>query len=92
MNDTPIEAMSQCEIPRPILRSSVWPRRHRQVSCTGPPGTVCGQCGFYGYGMQHPNSCYRYYVVKVSEHGAAFPSETPSCQHFAPRWPGRNEK
>ena len=27
-----IEAMSQFEIPRPILRSSVWPRRHRQVS------------------------------------------------------------
>ncbi len=90
MNDTMIEAMSQFEIPRPILRSSVWPRRHRQVSGTGPPGTVCGQCSFYGYGMQHPNSCYRYYVVKV-EHGAAFPAETPSCQHFAPRWPGRNE-
>ena len=32
MNDTMIEAMSQFEIPRPILRSSVWPRRHRQVS------------------------------------------------------------
>ena len=28
MNDTMIEAMSQFEIPR----SSVWPRRHRQVS------------------------------------------------------------
>jgi hypothetical protein len=54
MNDTMIEAMSQFEIPRPILRSSVWPRRHRQVSGTGPPGTMCGQRGFYGYGMQHP--------------------------------------
>jgi hypothetical protein len=42
MNDTMIEAMSQFEISRPILRSSVWPRRHRQVSGTGPPGTVCG--------------------------------------------------
>ena len=27
MNDTVIEAMSQFEIPRPILRSSVWPAR-----------------------------------------------------------------
>jgi hypothetical protein len=27
MNDTMIEATSQFEIPRPILRSSVWPRR-----------------------------------------------------------------
>ena len=35
-----IEATSQFEIPRPILRSSVWPR---QVSCTGPPGTVSEQ-------------------------------------------------
>ena len=41
MNDTMIEAMSQFEIPRPILRSSVWPRRH--VSGTGAPGTVCEQ-------------------------------------------------
>ena len=22
-------------------------------SGTGPPGTVCEQCSFYGYGMQH---------------------------------------
>jgi hypothetical protein len=40
MNDTMIEAMSQFEIPRPTLRSSVWPRRRRQVSGTGPPGSV----------------------------------------------------
>jgi len=38
--DTMIEAMSQFGISRPILRSSVWPRRHRQVSCTGPPGAT----------------------------------------------------
>jgi hypothetical protein len=94
MNDTMIEAMSQFEISRPILRSSVWakttPSGMADWSGTGPSGTVCEQCSFYGYGMQHPNSCYRYYVVKV-EHGAALPAETPSCQHFAPRWPGRNE-
>jgi hypothetical protein len=54
------------------------------LSGTGPPGTVCEQCSFYGYGMQRPNSCYRYYL-SVSEHGAAFPPDTPSCQHFAPR-------
>ena len=48
MNDTMIEAMSQFEIPCPIRRS------HRQVPGTGPPDTVCGQCSFYGYGMQHP--------------------------------------
>ena len=90
MNDTMIEAMSQCEIPRPILRSSVWPKRHRQAWGTGPPGTAFEQCSFYRYGMQHPNGCHRNYMVKV-EHGAAFPAETPSCQHFAPRCPGRNE-
>ena len=60
------------------------------LSGTGPPGTVCEQCSFYGYGMQHPNSCYRYYL-SVSEHGAAFPAETPSCKYFAPRWPGSDE-
>jgi hypothetical protein len=57
------------------------------LSGTGPPGTVCEQCSFYGYGMQYRNSCYRYYVMG-SEHGAAFPPETPSCRHFAPRGPG----
>jgi hypothetical protein len=31
MNDIMIEAMSQFEIPRPILRSSAWPRR--QLRC-----------------------------------------------------------
>ena len=84
MNDTMIEAMSQFEIPCPILRSSAWPRRHRQVSYPGGPVPVCEQCSFYGYGTQHPNSCYRYYLVTV-EHGAALPAETPSCQHFRPR-------
>jgi len=60
------------------------------LSGTGPPGTVCEQCSFYGFHMQHPNSCYRYYL-RVSEHGAAFPAETPSCKHFTPRSPGRDE-
>ena len=53
-------------------------------SGTGPPGTVCEQCSFYGYGMQHRNSCFRYHEMR-SEHGAALPPETPSCQHFQPR-------
>ena len=59
------------------------------LSGTGPLGTVCEHCSFYGFHMQHPNSCYRYYL-SVSEHGAAFPAETPSCKHFMPRSPGRN--
>ena len=66
--------MSQFEISGPILRSG-----------TDPPGSVCEQCSFYGYGMQHPNSCYRYYMTKVLEDGAALPADIPSCQHFAPR-------
>jgi hypothetical protein len=41
MNDTMIEAMSQFEIPRPILRSSVWPTRH-----------CVRECSFYGYGTR----------------------------------------
>jgi hypothetical protein len=44
--------------------------------------TVREQCRFYGCGMKHPNSCYRYYVDAL-QHGAASPAETPSCQHFA---------
>ena len=43
MNNAMIEAMSQFEIPRPILRSSAWPRRHRQGSGTGPLGRVSGR-------------------------------------------------
>ena len=85
MNDTMIEAMSQFEIPRPILRSSVWPRRHRQVSGTGPPGTVCEQCSFYGYGMQHPNSCYRY--LEEYRHTAPLPISTPSSPPAAKHGP-----
>ena len=59
------------------------------LSGTGPTGTVCGQCSYYGFHMQHPNSCYCYYL-KISQHGAAFPAETPSCKHFTPGSPGRN--
>jgi hypothetical protein len=55
-----IEAMSQFEIPRPTLRSSVWPR---QVPGTSPPGTVPGGCSFHGYGTQHPGRCNRYFLV-----------------------------
>jgi hypothetical protein len=55
-------------------------------SGTGPPGTVCAQCSFYGHDPQHPNSCHRYYVDRL-QHGAAFPAETPSCLHFQPRPP-----
>ena len=53
-------------------------------SGTGPPGAVCEQCGFYGYGMQHPNSCYRYFLM-ARQHGAPLPISTPSCLHFQPR-------
>ena len=72
--------------PDPALKRMVeaTPSGMAHWSGTGPPGTVCGQCSFYGYGMQHPNSCYRYYVWR-GDHGAAFPAETPSCQHFQPR-------
>ena len=52
MNVTMVEAMSQFEISRPILRSG-----------TDPPGPVPGQCSFHGYGMQHPGRCNRYFLV-----------------------------
>jgi hypothetical protein len=76
--------------PDPALKRLVeaTPSGMAHWSGTGPPGTVCGQCSFYGYGTQHPNSCHRYFLV-ARQHGAAFPAQTPSCQHFAPRWPGR---
>jgi hypothetical protein len=51
---------------------------------TGPVGTVCAQCSFYGYGMQYPNSCYRYFEEQ-HQHGAPLPSSTPSCLRFQPR-------
>jgi hypothetical protein len=60
MNDTMIEARSLFEIARTILRSSVWPR---QASGTDPPGTAREQCSFYGYSMQHPDSCRRHFLV-----------------------------
>jgi hypothetical protein len=75
--------------PDPALKrlAEATPSGMAHWSGTGPPGTVCGQCSFYGYGV-HPNSCYRYYEG-VLEHGAALPAETPSCQRFA--LPGRDE-
>ena len=60
------------------------------LSGTGPPGTVCEQCSFLGYSTQYPYSCYRYYEV-FREHGPPLPVGTPSCKHFVPRWPGRDE-
>ena len=51
---------------------------------TGPLGTVCAQCGYYGYGEQYANNCLRYYEIALA-HGAAFPAETPSCKYFSPR-------
>ncbi len=52
-------------------------------SGTGPSGTVCGQCRFYGSSTQYRNSCSRYYEI-FWQHGAAFPAESPSCQYFKP--------
>jgi hypothetical protein len=76
--------------PDPALRRLIeaTPSGMAYWSGTGPPGTVCGRCCFYG--MQHPNSCYRVYM-RALQHGAAFPAETPSCKYFAPQWPGSNE-
>ena len=53
------------------------------LSGTGPPGTVCRQCHFYGYDGQ-PNSCYRCYEL-LQDHVAAYPAETRSCRRFQPR-------
>jgi hypothetical protein len=52
-------------------------------SGTGPPGTVCEQCSFFGYDT-YPHSCYRYFVTRW-QHGPPLPEATPSCQHFRPR-------
>ena len=38
-------------------------------SGTGPVGTVCEQCSFYGYDTQYPNSCHRYFLL-TTQHGA----------------------
>src|SRR5262245_53655187 len=56
------------------------------LSGTGPPGTVCEQCTWYGFSRQNPNSCHRYFLM-TSQHGAAFPGDTPSCKRVAPRGP-----
>jgi hypothetical protein len=56
------------------------------LSGTGPPGTVCEQCFWYGFSWQNPNSCHRYFLM-TSQHGAAFPADTPSCKRFAPSGP-----
>ena len=46
MNDTMIEAMSQFEIPRPILRSSVWPRHRFQSELrhVNTSARTCNRC------------------------------------------------
>ena len=46
MNDTMIEAMSQFEIPRPILRSSVWPRHRFQSELrhVNTSARACNRC------------------------------------------------
>ena len=51
---------------------------------TGPPDTLCEQCSFYGYDIQYPNSCHRYFLL-TTQHGAPLPISTPSCLRFRPR-------
>jgi hypothetical protein len=68
--------------PAPKRPVETTPPGMAHLSGTGPPGTVCEQCGYYG--MEQANCCFRYFVMALN-HGAAFPPETPSCQYFSPR-------
>jgi hypothetical protein len=63
-------------------------------SGSGPAGTACGGCVFYGYEsprhnvhgdtvgtIKKPQSCRRFYQL-TGAHGEPLPPSTPSCRHF----------
>jgi hypothetical protein len=64
---------------------------------TGPAGTTCEQCRFFGYSVplrngagntvgtkNHPKSCHRFFEL-MKQHGKPLMPSTPSCRHFEPR-------
>ena len=61
MNDTMIEAVS--------VRNRAHNPALKRLAPSGvgdPPGTAREQCSFYGYSMQHPDSCRRHFLVAAS--------------------------
>jgi hypothetical protein len=64
---------------------------------TGPAGTTCEQCRFFGYSAPLRNGlgetvsaikkdkcCHRYFRL-MKQHGKPLLPQTPSCRHFEPR-------
>jgi hypothetical protein len=63
---------------------------------TGPFGTVCGECLFWGYHKarrttagdevktKHVRACAKYREL-TGKHGAVLPANTPSCRYFTRR-------
>jgi hypothetical protein len=63
---------------------------------TGPFGTVCGECAYWGYfktrrttagdavKTKHVSACAKYREL-TNKHGPVVPANTPSCRHFVRR-------
>jgi hypothetical protein len=68
-------------------------------AATGPFGTRCAECVFFGYWRQlknaagdtvgskfRKNACGKYFEL-TRQHGPPVPAGTESCRHFTPRDP-----
>jgi len=50
---------------------------------TGPAGTVCGKCAFYGF-KELEKKCTKYREM-AHEWGANLGKKTSACKYFAPK-------
>jgi len=63
-------------------------------AASGPFGTTCAECSYYGYWRQRKNAagdeikpnfrktaCGKYFQL-TKKHGPPFPANTESCRHF----------
>jgi len=63
---------------------------------SGPPGTYCYQCAFWGYHKvrrtaagdavksKHVQACKKFHEL-TNKHGPVVPASTPSCKYFERR-------
>jgi hypothetical protein len=60
---------------------------------TGPAGTTCAACAYFGYeeplrngrgeivGSEKRDGCLKFFEL-MGRHGKAMPPKTPSCRHY----------
>jgi hypothetical protein len=94
MHNTPYLTKGYSDVIEHQIRTSRPGMAH--FANTGPFGTTCGECMYFGYHKarrtaagdpiksKHVRACAKYYEL-TGKHGAVLPANTPSCRHFQRR-------